>query len=79
MEQCPRCGARFEARDAVVEFGQARGPLNLPAIPPRVACPGCGQAWVAQSYRYLGFISPRQLQWGIVALILAMVAVLIFF
>ena len=75
MEQCPHCGARFEARAAIVDLGQARGPLNLPAIPPRVGCPGCRREFAAQNYRYLGFISPGQLRLALVVAVMAVAVI----
>jgi hypothetical protein len=65
MEDCPKCGAQFETRPAIVDLGQSRGIFNLPSIPPRVACPGCRYQFRAKNMRYFGFITANRLRNGL--------------
>ena len=58
-EVCPSCGLRFETRPAIVDFGQAAGPFNFPAIPPRVRCPRCRHQFRSSGIRYFGILKPR--------------------
>ena len=70
-ERCPRCGAHFETRAAILDLGQARGFLDIPAIPPRVSCPGCKYEFHAKGMRYFGFLTPRQVQLGLALFVVA--------
>jgi rubredoxin len=65
MEECPKCGLQFEAKEHIVELGMKPSWFNIPDIPPRLSCPGCGLVFKSKTYRYFGFISPVTLKLGL--------------
>ena len=63
-ETCPRCGAHFPPRAALVSSGLVLvgGLLTVPGVSTRVRCPGCGNEFSAQSIRFFGFLTPRAMR-----------------
>lgn len=68
-EICPKCSARFDARDALVSSGvpYVLGVIYAPGVSAAVRCPGCKHAFSASTLRFFGFLSPNALRWALVA------------
>ena len=78
LEICPRCSARFEARDALIWGGVPLllGIVTTPGVSTKVRCPGCGHSFSATQIRFFGFLSANALRWAM--LLAAVGAVLVF-
>jgi hypothetical protein len=55
-ETCPKCGAEFHTRSAIVDFGVAPALWHRHDIPPRVKCPACSLQFRSQAIRYFVFL-----------------------
>ena len=64
LESCPKCSARFEARDALVWGGVPLflGAITAPGVSTKVHCPGCGHSFSAQHMRFFGILSANALR-----------------
>lgn len=76
-ESCPRCGAEFPPRPAVVDLGVAPSLFHRHEIPPRVQCTGCSLQFRSRAIRYFGFLDASSFRGLLVlAALLAMAAFL---
>lgn len=57
-ESCPKCGAVFPPRSAIVDFGIAPSLISRHEIPPRVKCPNCSAQFRSRAIRYFGIFDP---------------------
>lgn len=55
-ETCPKCGAAFGTRTAIIDLGIGRSWLHSHEIPPRVRCPECSLQFRSQAIRYFGVL-----------------------
>ena len=62
LETCPKCNARFPARDALYQNQAVVLLTGLGGLDTRVRCPGCGHVFEATEIRFLGFLSPHALK-----------------
>ena len=67
QEICPKCSARFEARDALVYGGVPLyfGFITAPGVSTRIRCPNCGYKFSALHLKFFGFMSVNALRWAL--------------
>lgn len=68
-EVCPKCSARFDAREALTSSGVpvVFGVIFFPGVSTRVKCPGCGRQFSARTLRFFGALSPNALRWALLS------------
>ena len=78
-ETCPKCSARFEAREAL-DFGGVplvRGVIFAPGVSTKVRCPGCDHIFSASNIKFFGFLSANALRWGLVLAVIFAVVLMV--
>ena len=79
-EVCPKCSARFAARDALVSGGAVVTAglfIAFPGVSAAVRCPGCSHTFESRTIRFFGFLSPNALKWSLVAAVVLGVSFLV--
>ncbi len=71
METCPKCSAKFAAREALVSSGVPLGfnVFTLSNVSVAVRCPGCRHVFPSRTIRFFGFLSPNGLRWVLFCLL----------
>jgi hypothetical protein len=77
-EVCPKCQAKFEARECLVYGGipVLLAVVAMPGVSTRVKCPGCGHLFSAVTVRFFGVLTANLVR---LVLLLGAFAFLIFF